>query len=113
MTELRLKADLVVLSACETGIGKKVHGEGVIGLLRSLQHAGARSVIASQWKIADATTGQFMMTLHQELISGTTKSEALHSAMTATQQNKATSHPDYWAAFFLSGDTGGLHRAAK
>lgn len=111
--EIRLRADLAVLSGCETGVGKKVHGEGVIGLTRALQYAGVRSIVASQWKVADAGTGGLMVGFHQKLIAGVVKDEALRGAMQAVQSQKETSHPSYWAAFFLTGDAGPLRVAAQ
>src|SRR5262249_15615497 len=97
---LRLKADLVVLSACETGLGATVRGEGLTGLTRALQVAGARSIVASQWEVNDRSTADLMVAFHQRL--GDTqrklrKDEALQQAM----KEIARTWPDpyYWAPF--------------
>jgi CHAT domain-containing protein/Tfp pilus assembly protein PilF len=101
---LKLKADLVVLSACETGLGRHVAGEGIIGLSRALQYAGCRSVIASQWKVEDKSTARLMVLLHEGLKAGLSKDEALRRAMKQVAAESRTRHPYYWAPFFLIGD---------
>src|SRR5262249_10075063 len=103
-SQLKLRAELVVLSACETGRGQIVSGEGLIGLTRALHYAGARSVIASQWKVNDVTTPTLMVAGHRRLRQGWDKDEALRQAMAVLQQARTTAHPYYWAAFFLTGD---------
>jgi CHAT domain-containing protein/Flp pilus assembly protein TadD len=102
--QLKLKADLVVLSACETGRGANVLGEGIVGLTRSLEYAGARSVVASQWKVADASTRRLMVVFHQRLLAGLPKDESLRQAMTVVRRDPRTARPYYWAAFVLTGD---------
>ena len=103
-SQLRLKAELVVLSGCETGRGQEVKGEGLIGLTRALQYAGARSIVASQWKVADRSTATLMVAFHRSLRQGRPKDEALMQAMAHLRQNRATSDPYYWAPFILVGD---------
>ena len=78
--------------------------EGIVGLVRALQAAGARSIVASQWKVADASTERLMVTFHRKLREGLAKDEALRQAMAAVQRDPRTAHPYYWAAFFLTGD---------
>jgi len=102
--DMRLRADLVVLSACETGRGKAVHGEGLIGLTRSLQMAGARSVVATHWRIDDQASREVMVAFHRKVRGGVAKDEALRQAMAEAQLQNGTRHPYYWAAFFLSGE---------
>jgi CHAT domain-containing protein len=70
----------VVLSACGSGLGKELGGEGLIGLTRAFQYAGARSVMATLWSIADQTTAAFMEHFYRNLKSGKTKDEALRIA---------------------------------
>ncbi len=77
---VRIDADLVVLSACETGLGKEMGGEGLVGLTRAFEYAGARSVLASLWSVADETTAALMTHLYGHLKSGKTKDEALREA---------------------------------
>jgi CHAT domain-containing protein/tetratricopeptide (TPR) repeat protein len=103
-SQLHLKAELVVLSACETGRGENVAGEGIVGLTRALQYAGARSVVASQWKVADQSTATLMVAFHEKLRQGMPKDEALQEAMAAVRRNPRTAHPYYWAPFVLVGD---------
>ncbi|HXV60314.1 MAG TPA: CHAT domain-containing tetratricopeptide repeat protein [Vicinamibacteria bacterium] len=101
--ELKLAADLFVLSACETGRGRMVRGEGLVGLTRALQMAGARSVVATHWRIDDAATGRIMVAFHRNVLGGSAKDEALRKAMEETHSQGSKRHPYYWAAYFLSG----------
>lgn len=104
-SQLKLNADLVVLSACETGRGQEMRAEGLVGMTRAFQYAGARSIVASQWKVADHSTASLMVAFHRSLRQGLPKDEALRKAMAHLRQNRATSHPYYWAPFILVGDS--------
>lgn len=101
----RLRAELVVLSACDTGRGRAVKGEGLVGLTRAWQGAGARSVLATHWPVADESTAAVMMSFHQGLREGLAKDEALRRAVKDTAMRKESREPFYWASFFLSGDS--------
>jgi CHAT domain-containing protein len=103
-SQLRLRANLVVLSACETGLGQFVAGEGIVGLTRALQIAGARSVVASHWQVADRGTTTLMVAFHENLRRGLAKDEALRQAMATVRKNGRTAPPYYWAPFFLMGE---------
>ncbi|MEM8809550.1 MAG: CHAT domain-containing protein, partial [Cyanobacteria bacterium P01_G01_bin.38] len=100
ISNLSLRAELVVLSACDTGRGR-ITGDGVIGLSRAFLGAGANSVMASLWQVADDSTAVLMVAFYQQLVQGQTKSQALRQAMLATME----SHPDPhdWAAFTVIG----------
>jgi CHAT domain-containing protein len=102
--QMRLDADLVTLSACSTGLGKEIKGEGLIGLTRAFQYAGARSVLASLWALNDFRAADFMKQFYGQLKQGKTKDEALRVAQLYMLRSRASSHPYYWAAFTLSGD---------
>jgi CHAT domain-containing protein len=102
--QTRVKADLVVLSACLTGLGQEVKGEGIIGLTRAFQYAGAKSVIVSLWSVSDASTAALMSQFYRELRRGEVKDVALQKAMVAVRGNPNWAHPYYWSAFILSGD---------
>lgn len=95
--------DLVVLSACETGIGDVQRGEGVFGLKRAFVLAGARSVLLSLWKVSDDATRDFMTDFYRMWTSGKTKSESLRLARQHLRARYA--HPYFWAAFILVGDS--------
>jgi CHAT domain-containing protein/tetratricopeptide (TPR) repeat protein len=102
---LRLDAELVTLSACDTALGKDMGGEGILGLTRAFQYAGARSVLASLWSVADESTAQLMQRFYGYLRQGKSKDEALRLAQVDLIRGpEATSHPYHWAAFQLSGD---------
>jgi CHAT domain-containing protein/Tfp pilus assembly protein PilF len=114
---MRIDADLVVLSACDTGLGKEMGGEGLVGLTRAFQYAGARSVLASLWSVADETTAVLMERFYGYLKAGKSKDAALREAQldlirgshpNLTRAGRtggaAASHPYYWAAFQLNGD---------
>lgn len=100
---MRIPAELVVLSACQTGRGRLERGEGMMGLPRIFFHAGARSVISTLWKINDASTAVFMDKFYGHLAGGESKAEALRSAKIEMIQSRY-SHPAYWAAFILNGE---------
>ncbi|MEN8444920.1 MAG: CHAT domain-containing tetratricopeptide repeat protein, partial [Cyanobacteria bacterium J06555_13] len=99
--ELDLQADLVVLSACDTGLGR-VTGDGVIGLSRSLIAAGAPSVIVSLWSIPDAPTAELMVEFYRQRQQGKDKAQALRQAMLITMETHP--NPRDWAAFTLIGE---------
>ncbi len=102
---IRLDADLVTLSACDTALGREMGGEGLVGLTRAFQYAGARSVLASVWGISDLSTARFMERFYGYLHNGETKDEALRAAqMDQIRGKSGSSHPFYWAAFQLTGD---------
>lgn len=101
---VRLDAELVTLSACETGLGKEMGGEGLIGLTRAFQHAGARSVVASLWAISDRSTALLMRRFYERLQAGAPKDEALQAAQVALLRGDGTAHPFHWAAFQVNGD---------
>ena len=98
----RLQADMVVLSACDTGQGR-VTGEGIIGLARAFLKAGGSSVIATLWKVPDEPTAVLMENFYQSLAAGQGKAEALRTAIQATRSQYP--HPRNWAAFVLMGDS--------
>ncbi len=102
--DMKLRADLVVLSACDTGRGK-ITGDGVIGLSRSLISAGVPSVIVSLWKVNDNSTEFLMSEFYRNLLSNPDKSVALRQAMLTTMKQQAYSNPLKWAAFTLIGET--------
>jgi CHAT domain-containing protein len=95
---------LVVLSACETGLGQVEEGEGVYGLRRALVLAGAQAQLVSLWKVADAQTQALMVDYYKRLLKGEGRSAALREAQQAMIANPATQHPYYWAAFVPIGD---------
>jgi CHAT domain-containing protein/tetratricopeptide (TPR) repeat protein len=99
---LHLDADLVTLSACESGLGREARGEGLIGLSRAFQDAGARSVLASLWAISDRSTAPFMESFYRRVRAGAARDIALQEAQVASLREGA--HPYHWAAFQLSGD---------
>jgi CHAT domain-containing protein len=102
--QVHLDADLVVLSACNTGLGEELNGEGLIGLTRAFQYAGARSILASMWSVDDLRTMELMKHFYQGLVGGKTKDEALQSAQIGLLHAQPSSSPYYWAAFSLTGD---------
>ena len=102
---LRAPVDLVVLSACQTGLGKDLRGEGLIGLTRGFMYAGATSVVASVWKVEDEATAELMKRFYTEMLkNGKTPSEALRLAQNSIRQEPQWSAPHYWAGFTLQGE---------
>jgi len=104
--DLPLRADLVILSACETGVGKAERGEGILGLGWSLAAAGASASLLSHWKVDSAATRDLMVSLHKGLAAGSPKpmAQLLREAVLAAMTRPEYRHPFYWAAFFLVGD---------
>jgi CHAT domain-containing protein/tetratricopeptide (TPR) repeat protein len=102
---LRLSADLVVLSACSTGLGTEIRGEGLVGLAGGFMHAGASRVLASLWKVDDEATGVLMAHFYTALLQeGLAPAAALKKAQLALRAHERWAHPFYWAAFVLQGD---------
>jgi CHAT domain-containing protein/tetratricopeptide (TPR) repeat protein len=102
---LRLGADLVVLSACETALGKEVRGEGLVGLTQGFLYAGAKQVVATLWRVEDRSTAELMSRFyHGLLIEGHSPAAALRRAQLAIQQDKRWRSPYYWSGFVLQGD---------
>jgi CHAT domain-containing protein len=101
---LKLNAELVVLSACKTGLGKEVKGEGLIGLTRAFMYAGAPSVVVSLWQVADRSTAEMMVKFYEQLDRAEDKAEALRQAKLAMIQAGRYAHPFYWAPFILVGE---------
>jgi CHAT domain-containing protein len=102
---LTIPADLVVLSACETGLGKEISGEGLIGLTRGFMYAGASRVVASLWKVDDVATSELMAEFYRGMLqAGLPPAAALRQAQLGMQKRKRWADPYYWAAFTLQGE---------
>jgi CHAT domain-containing protein/tetratricopeptide (TPR) repeat protein len=101
---MRLDADLVTLSACQTGLGEEMAGDGLLGLTWAFQYAGARSVLASLWEVNDASTATLMTGFYRHLAGGVPKAEALRRAQADLLRRRTTSAPYFWAGFTLVGD---------
>lgn len=100
--ELRLAADLVTLSGCSTGLNAVVGGDEILGLVRGLLYAGARSVLLTLWDAHDRTTAAFMERFYRRLGDGVSKAHALQLTMSDIREQYP--HPFYWAPFSLMGD---------
>jgi CHAT domain-containing protein len=102
---LKLNADLVVLSACQTGLGKEVKGEGLVGLSRGFIYAGSKSLVTSLWKVDDFNTSELLANFYQAMIkNGKRPAEALRQAQISVWKKKPSSHPFYWAGFTFQGE---------
>lgn len=105
ISDLSLNADLVVLSACQTGLGKIIRGEGIIGLTRAFMYAGTPSVLASLWSVSDNSTSELMTEFYKNLIPGKLdKTDALRKAQLKLMSEEKFAHPFYWAPFIIIGD---------
>ncbi len=104
--DLQLNADLVVLSACQTGLGKEVKGEGLIGFTRGFMYAGSPRVVATLWKVDDKATAELMKHFYQSLLGEPKLSPAaaLRAAQLSMLQHRRWRDPAYWAAFVLQGE---------
>ncbi|HEY0765082.1 MAG TPA: CHAT domain-containing protein [Pyrinomonadaceae bacterium] len=102
---LHAPVDLVVLSACRTGLGKDVRGEGLIGLTRGFMYAGASSVVASLWKVDDEATAELMKHFYANMLQkGMRPAEALRTAQNALRESPQWKSPHFWAGFILQGE---------
>jgi CHAT domain-containing protein len=102
---LKLAADLVVLSACQTGLGQNVQGEGIVGLTRGFMYAGAQRVLVSLWNVDDEGTATFMASFYRGMWQkGLTPAAALREAQLEMLQQSKWQSPYYWAAFTLQGE---------
>jgi CHAT domain-containing protein len=96
--------ELVVLSACETGLGEVHNGEGVFGMQRAFQVAGAQSVMMSLWKVSDEATSLFMSTFYHNFLETGNKRQAFKATQQTLRSNPNYKHPYYWGAFVLVGE---------
>jgi CHAT domain-containing protein len=102
--DLRLDADLVVLSACDTARGKIGAGGGVVGMAWAFFAAGARTVVASQWNVSSSRSADLMVAFHRALRAGRqTPAAALRTAKLDLMNRQSSAHPFYWAPFVLVG----------
>ena len=102
---LNLPVDLVVLSACETGLGKAINGEGMIGLTRGFMYAGATRVVASLWEVSDIVTAELMERFYRAMeVEGMSPAAALRAAQIQMWRQKHRQSPYFWAAFQIQGE---------
>lgn len=112
---LDLNADLAVLSACHSGQGKVVTGEGMMSLGRAFAYAGVRSLLISRWEVSDYSAPHLMKYFYEGLKEGMYKSEALKYAQTKYLENHSdalTSSPFYWSSFYVLGDDSPIHQSS-
>ena len=109
---LRLRAEMVTLSACQTGLGKLLDGEGVVGMSRAFLYAGSNSVLTSLWNVNDASTAELMRLVYRDLARGLRRDDALRAAKLQLIRGPQSTwrHPYYWASFVLLGDSAPVSR---
>jgi CHAT domain-containing protein len=103
---LNLSAELVVLSACQTALGKDIKGEGLVGLTRAFMYAGASRIVASLWRTEDRANAVLMNRFYESMLAGNGMSPAaaIRKAQLSVWQDKRWRQPRYWAAFTLQGE---------
>jgi CHAT domain-containing protein len=107
IANLSLNADLVVLAACRSQLGRLVRGEGLLSLSRAFIHAGARGVMATLWDVSDSETAWLMRRFYEEIGDGRAPDEALRRAqLSAIEAGGARASPAQWAAFVMAGEAG-------
>ena len=115
ISNMNLNAELVVLSACETGFGKFEKGEGIMSLARAFMYAGVKSLVMSMWEVNDASTAQIMQYFYQNLANNQSKSAALREAKVRyiSEAKGNLSHPAYWSPFIQLGNDNAIKINAK
>jgi CHAT domain-containing protein/Tfp pilus assembly protein PilF len=102
---LSLPVELVVLSACQTGLGKEIKGEGLVGLTRGFMYAGAARVVVSLWSVSDRATSELMVKFYERMLKGNERpAAALRAAQVEMWRQKQWEAPYYWAGFTLQGE---------
>lgn len=102
---LKLPAELVVLSACQTGLGKEIKGEGLVGLTRGFMYAGAARVVVSLWNVNDKATADLMTKFYEKMLrQGQRPAAALRAAQVEMWKQKQWQSPYYWAPFTMQGE---------
>jgi CHAT domain-containing protein len=102
---LKLPADLIVLSACQTALGKEIKGEGLVGLTRGFMYAGAQRVVASLWQVDDLATAELMKSFYRGILKdGMRPAQALRFAQLELLKQRRWSSPYFWAAFVIQGE---------
>ena len=100
------RSELVVLSGCETALGKRLAGEGLVGLMRAMIHAGASQIVASLWRVDDAATATLMSHFYDMLLTnGISPTTALRRAKLALASTPRWQDPFYWAGFVIQGES--------
>jgi CHAT domain-containing protein len=101
----KLPSELVVLSACQTALGKEIKGEGIVGLTRGFMYAGAARVVASLWNVNDHATAELMTIFYKQMLQdGQRPAEALRNAQLKMLKQKRWQSPYYWAPFTIQGE---------
>ncbi len=116
ISKMELNADLVVLSACETGYGRFETGNGIASLARAFMYAGVPSLVVSLWQVNDASTAIIMQNFYKHLASGMTKSAALRQAKLdyiEMVDNPIAAHSAFWSPFILIGDEAPVELQSK
>ncbi|MBO0800830.1 MAG: CHAT domain-containing protein, partial [Blastocatellia bacterium] len=102
---MRLSANTVVLSACQTALGKEIKGEGLVGLTRGFMYAGAQRVVASLWQVDDSATAELMACFYRSMLKeGRRPAAALREAQMEMMKQKRWSSPYFWAGFVIQGE---------
>jgi CHAT domain-containing protein len=103
--KMHLSADLVVLSACQTALGKDIRGEGLLGLSRGFMYVGVPRIVASLWRVPDRATAELMKRFYRGiLVEGLRPAAALRAAQNTLRRQRLWSSPYSWAAFTIQGD---------
>ncbi|MGH9854334.1 MAG: CHAT domain-containing protein, partial [Blastocatellia bacterium] len=102
---LKLPAEMVTLSACETGLGKEIRGEGLVGLTRGFMYAGAKRVVVSLWALNDRATAELMARFYRKMLKdGLRPAAALRMAQVELSKQPQWRAPYFWAGFVLQGE---------
>src|SRR5262249_8473521 len=103
--DLKLNADLVVLSACQTALGKDIRGEGLVGLVRAFMYAGSPGIVASLWRVHDSATAELMRRFYTAMLKQHAgAADALRQAQDSLRREPRWAAPYYWAGFTFQGE---------